>query len=137
MRSFQQLLAPKKETNEINIGPLIDMVFILLIFFMVTTTFNRDNHLELQRPSAQSGQVTNQQVLRVAISGRGEMTVDGNPINPWMLQAKVREALAIRVSKSILLVADHQVETGKLVHVMDECTLAGASDVGVAVEQSR
>jgi len=135
VKSFQQLLVPKKETNEINITPLIDIVFILLIFFMVTTTFNRDNHLDLQRPSAQSGQLTDRQVLRVAINSRGETTVDGTLVNPWMLQARVREALAIRVSKSVLLVADEKVETGSLIRLMDDCTLAGASGVGVAVEQ--
>tara|TARA_Y100001934_G_scaffold106176_1_gene130538 strand:- start:179 stop:592 length:414 start_codon:yes stop_codon:yes gene_type:complete len=137
MKSLQQLLAPKKETNEINIGPLIDMVFILLIFFMVTTTFNRDNQLDIQRPSAQSGQLTDQQVLRVAVSSRGETTVDGKPVNQWMLQARIREALAIRLSKSVLLVADQHVETGDLIRIMDECTLAGASGVGVAVEQAQ
>ena len=137
MRTLEQLLARKKENQEINIAPLIDMVFILLVFFMVTTTFNRDHQLELQRPNSQSGQLTEQQVLRVAINRRSETTVDGKPVNPWMLQTRVREALAIRTSKSVLLVADSHVETGQLIHLMDECTLAGASNVGVAVERIR
>jgi biopolymer transport protein ExbD len=135
MKKIESLLAPKKESQEINIAPLIDIVFILLVFFMVTTTFNRDTHLELERPNAQSGLQSEAQTLRVAIDNRGQITVDGKPINPWMVQSKVHQALSLRTNKTVLLVSDTAVETGRLVQLMDQCTLGGASDVGISVEQ--
>ena len=135
MKKIESLLAPKKETLEINIAPLIDIVFILLVFFMVTTTFNRDTHLKLARPNAQTGLESEAAPLRVAVDQRGQITVDGKPINPWMVQSKVRAALSLRTNKTVLLVSDQAVETGRLVELMDQCTLAGASDVGISVEQ--
>ncbi len=135
MKKIESLLAPKKETLEINIAPLIDIVFILLVFFMVTTTFNRDTHLKLARPNAQTGLESEAATLRVAVDQRGQITVDGKPINPWMVQSKVRAALSLRTNKTVLLVSDQAVETGRLVELMDQCTLAGASDVGISVEQ--
>lgn len=136
MKKTESLLQRRKEAQEINIAPLIDIVFILLVFFMVTTTFNRDNNLDLERPDSSTGHLTEQQALRVAVDRRGQVTVDGRPVNTWMVQSRVREALALRTSKTVLLVSDKHVETGSLVQLMDQCTLAGASDVGVAVEQA-
>ena len=136
MKKIESLLAPRKESQEINIAPLIDIVFILLVFFMVTTTFNRDTHLKLERPNAQTGETSAPQTLRVALDRNDNITVDGKPINPWMVQSKVRAALALRTNKTVLLVADSGVETGRLVQLMDQCSLAGASDVGVSVESA-
>jgi biopolymer transport protein ExbD len=127
----------EREGQEINVAPLIDMVFILLIFFMVTTTFAKDLKLDLQRPDAQSAQEVAREVLRVAVDRTSNMTIDGTPVSPWMLQAKVREALALGHYANVLVVADEKVETGTLVNIVDECRLAGASDVGVAVEEGR
>ena len=120
---------------DVNIAPLIDMVFILLIFFMVTTTFIKDNKLDIERPGAKTSQKADTRSLRVAIGKRGEIFVDGTPVNHWMLQAKIREINARMRIDNVLVVSDRHVETGTLVKVVDQCRLAGVSDVAVAVEQ--
>lgn len=120
--------------EEPNIAPLIDIVFILLIFFVVTTTFVRDLGLEVDRPQAQTGAETPSRVVRVALSSRGELTVDARPTSPWRLEAEVEDRLIHYRDKTVLLVADQGVEAGKLVEVMDACRRAGAVDVAVAVE---
>ncbi len=120
---------------DVNISPLIDMVFILLIFFMVTTTFIRDNKLDIERPGARTAQTADQRSLRVSIGRRGEIFVDGKPVQEWMLQARIRDINARSRVENILVVADRQVETGMLVKVVDQCRLAGIADVAVAVEQ--
>lgn len=122
------------ESNEINIAPLIDIVFILLIFFMVTTTFTRDEEMELQRPEATSGQPADAQALRLGIDVAGRITLEGQPLNRWMVQTHVRRELATRSGAAVLVVADHRVESGLLVEVVDQCRLAGARDVAVAVQ---
>ncbi|MEL6186773.1 MAG: biopolymer transporter ExbD, partial [Myxococcota bacterium] len=79
----------KKERNaDIDLSPLIDMVFILLIFFMVSTTFVKDAQVELKRPSAASATPSSTKSLRVNIDAQGAMYLDGAPVKPWMLQSK-------------------------------------------------
>ena len=121
--------------RDIDIAPLIDIVFILLIFFMVTTTFARDREIDLQRPSAQSGALADNHALRITVDRTGRIRADGERIHPWMLQARLRGLLDGRPSRQVLVVADRGLDTGRLVEVVDGCRLAGASDVAVAVEE--
>lgn len=123
------------ETEEINITPLIDVVFILLIFFMVSTTFVKDLKLDLERPGASSSTKAPSKVLRVHIDKNLNIFVDGQLSKPWMLQSRVRDYLRSGTTKSVLVVTDRTVPAEKLVHVVDQCRLAGALDVGVATEE--
>ena len=123
------------EEEGINIAPLIDMVFILLIFFMVSTTFVRDVKIDLQRPGAKQTQRADNRSVRITVGRRGELFVGDQPVKPWMLQSRVRQLVSSNRVKSVLVLADEKVPTGKLVQVVDQCRLAGAPDVGVAVNQ--
>lgn len=126
---------PKKhEPEDLNISPLIDMVFILLIFFAVSTTFVRDLQVELERPSAQSSAAASTKSVRVYIDRAGTVFVDEKPVNPWMIQSVVRDLLAISSSQTVLVIADRLTPTELLVEVVDQARLAGASEVGVATE---
>jgi len=125
----------RREGQEINIAPLIDMVFILLIFFMVTTTFVRDAKIDIARPGARSAEQADNRSVRVSVGRRGEIFVDTRPVKPWMLQARLREIISRNRIKTVLVIADQHVQTGQLVEVVDQCRLAGAQDVGVAVER--
>ena len=71
-----------RQGEEINIAPLIDMVFILLIFFMVSTTFVRDLQLDLERPGASSAVVADTRALRVQVDRRGGLYLDGQVVKP-------------------------------------------------------
>lgn len=121
--------------RDIDISPLIDVVFILLIFFMVSTTFVKDMKLDLQRPGAASSERAPTKVLRVHLDRHENVYVDGNPVKPWMLQSRVRDALRAGASESVLVITDARVPAEKLIDVVDQCRLAGAADVGVATEQ--
>ncbi len=123
---------PSKE--EPNVAPLIDIVFILLIFFVVTTTFARDLGIEVERPSAGSATEQPVDLLRVAIGANGELTVDGRPTSGWRLRPEVEDRLADYLEKSVLVVADRRTDAEALVDVIDACRQAGASQVAVAVE---
>lgn len=126
----------RKSSDDIgvDISPLIDMVFILLIFFMVTTTFVKDMKLELDRPSAASASRASSKALRVYIDQSGTVWVDEAPVRPWMLQSRVRDSIRSGGSKAVLVVVDKGVPAEKLVDVVDQCRLGGASDVAVATE---
>lgn len=132
MRGRRQRAEPK---SDIDIAPLIDMVFILLIFFMVTTTFVKDMKVEIERPGAQSAQRASSKDLRVVIEAGGEIFIDGNVVRPWMVQSRVRDFLESTGSEQVLVVADRRVAAEKLVEVVDQCRLAGAAHVGVATDK--
>jgi len=127
----------KKEDRlqEVDISPLIDMVFILLIFFMVSTTFVKDMKLELDRPSASSASKASSKVIRVYIDKYGETYVDQQPVKVWAIQGKVRDLLRTSTSKSILVITDQAVQAQRLIEVVDQCRTAGAKDVAVATEK--
>jgi len=125
----------KETVQDLNISPLIDMVFILLIFFMVSTTFVKDMKLELERPSASSSSTASTKAVRLYIDNAGEVYLDGESIRAWVIQSRLRDLLKTKTQKSVLVVTDENVPSGKLVEVVDQARLAGASDVGVATEK--
>jgi biopolymer transport protein ExbD len=122
----------KEAIQDINISPLIDMVFILLIFFMVSTTFVKDMKLDLDRPAAASAVTASTKAIRLYIDSNGEAYLDGEPVRIWVIQSRLRDQLKSSTAKSVLIVTDDGVPAGKLVEVVDQARLAGASDVGVA-----
>jgi biopolymer transport protein ExbD len=122
-------------STEIDISPLIDMVFILLIFFMVSTTFVKDMKLELERPSAKSAQSASSKAVRVHLDRNGAIWLDDAPVKPWMLQSRIRELLSSATSRSVLVVTDRNVAAERLIEVVDQCRLGGADDVGVATTE--
>ncbi|MCB1605446.1 MAG: biopolymer transporter ExbD [Xanthomonadales bacterium] len=124
----------EKENNEgaVDLTPMIDMTFILLIFFMVSTTFVKDMKIDINRPGASTQQVASTKAVRVYIDKQGEVYLDGEPVRIWTLQSRIRDQLRGATGKSVLVVTDEQVPSGRLVEVVDQARLAGAEDVGVA-----
>ena len=124
----------KREQNvdNIDVSPLIDMVFILLIFFMVTTTFVKDMKLDLNRPSAASATLSNEKVIRVYIDNNADVYIDNQPIKVWAMQSKLRDLLRSSTSKAVLVVTDTDIPVEALIDVIDECKQSGAIDVAVS-----
>ncbi len=129
------MFKPRQRANTdpaVDLTPMIDMTFILLIFFMVSTTFVKDMKIDLSRPSAQSQSVASTRAVRIYIDRQGETWLDGQSVRPWVIQSRVRDLLRGMTSKSVLVVTDAQVPSQKLIDVVDAARLAGAEDVGVA-----
>lgn len=120
------------DVDNVDVSPLIDMVFILLIFFMVTTTFTKEMKLDLDRPAAASASLADGKVIRVYIDSAMEVYVDNQPIKIWALQSKVRDLLRTSTDKSVLVVSDNKIPVDALIDVIDECRMAGAKDVAVS-----
>ncbi len=118
--------------QRVDISPLIDMVFILLIFFMVSTTFVKDMKLDLERPSASSATTASTKAIRLYIDNAGDTYLDGQPIQVWVIQSRLRELLSGAGEQSVLVVTDGRVPAERLVEVVDQARRAGAQDVGVA-----
>jgi biopolymer transport protein ExbD len=108
---------------EINVAPLMDMVFILLIFFVVTTVFVEETGVEVQRPAAASAEDLEKSSVLIAVTREGRL-----------VRALVARELAERQMPVIILV-DKSARSGLLVDVIDECKLAGAQRVSIAARR--
>ena len=124
-----------EDETAIDISPLIDMVFILLIFFMVSTTFQKDMDLDINRPKASSASRSSTKAIRIFISSDGNTYMDGQPVRPWMIQSRVKDRLETGSGDDpVLVITDENVPSRKLIEVVDQARLAGATDVGVATD---
>jgi len=128
-------ISKKTRSDEFNISPLIDIVFILLIFFAVSTTFVRDMKLDLERPSAESSTRASTKAVRVYLDRAGNVYIDEQPVKVWMLQSRIREQMRVSTGKQVLVITDQLIPAQKLIDVVDQCRLGGALEVGVATEE--
>ncbi|MBF0197239.1 MAG: biopolymer transporter ExbD [Planctomycetes bacterium] len=125
----------RAQNAEINIAPLLDMVFILLIFFMVTTHFTKDLGLEIDKPSASSAKSLMNESIALAISEDGDLYFNGRRISLFALDASIRRALVHNPSASVMIVADKRSVTESLIEVYDTCKLAGADKIAVGTKE--
>lgn len=132
---MKRFLKEDEAPASLDISPLIDVVFILLIFFMVSTTFVKDMQVELQRPGAASSTPANSKSIRVYIDRNNQIFVDGVQVRSWVLQGKVRDLAKASKADSILVVTDKGVPSERLIEVVDQCRLAGVKEIAVATQE--
>ena len=116
---------------DINMAPLLDCVFLLLIFFMVTTVFVEETGVEIQRPLAASVREFEAHSIMIALTADGRIFHGGREIGLHGVRGVVARQLREREAPVIIL-ADSDARTSPLVALIDECTLAGARRVSVA-----
>jgi len=121
----------KREAN-IDIGPLMDMVFILLIFFVVTSTFTRETGVEVNKPQAQTANQLEKENILIAITRDGTIHIDERQVDLAGLSDVLKGILAKNPEREAVLIADKDAITGKLVSVIDACTMAGVKKVSIA-----
>ena len=122
----------RSTARELNIAPLIDMVFILLIFFIVTTSFVKETGIEVSRPTASTAVSKDTATLLIAIDKDNRIFMDNREIDIRAVRANVERALAENPEGAIVVVADRDSHTGTAIQVMDGCRQAGAEDVSLA-----
>lgn len=118
------------DAGEINLTPMLDVVFIMLIFFIVTTSFIRESGIEIERPESSDANPRPDAQVMVALTPEGAVWVDGRPVDAHHVGAEV--AALINGGGGVVIQADHQSTTGLLVEVMDRIREAGVENVAVA-----
>ena len=129
------LIGKKAANAEVNIGPLLDMVFILLIFFVVTTNFNRETGVDVTKPSSQSAVLLGEKTILVGVSREGTIHVHGRQVTPEGLLTILGRELSQRPDVSVVIVGDAGSTLGRTIEVMDLCTRAGITQVSVSAEK--
>ncbi|MBG9999243.1 biopolymer transporter ExbD [Pseudoalteromonas sp. NSLLW24] len=125
----------EQETGQhIDMSPLLDVVFILLIFFIVTTVFVRESGVEVDKPQAVSASRLEQQVIFLAITDSQQVFFDGSQIGVAGVRSSVEQMLK-QQQRPVVIQADKTVPTELLVQVIDEAKLAGAAQVNLATKQ--
>lgn len=127
----------QKDTTDVgvNLTPLIDMVFILLIFFLVTASFTKEAGIDVDRPSAQTAVRQERGNLVIAISQNGEIWIDNQQVDLRSLRAHVQRLHAQNPEGTVIITADKQSRSGLMVDVMDQVRLAGVSNIAIAAQQ--
>ncbi|PKH04911.1 biopolymer transporter ExbD [Moritella sp. Urea-trap-13] len=114
----------------VDLTPMIDMVFILLIFFLVTASFNKMNAIDIQRPDGATNDMQGAVSLVVSIDAENGVWIEGEPVDIRKLRSRVKTLSGDHTS--VMLNADRSVDTGRLIEVLDQVRLAGVDNVAVA-----
>jgi biopolymer transport protein ExbD len=131
MKSSIEQKIEEASSQDIDLAPLLDVVFILLIFFIVTTVFVRETGVEVDKPSAVSTTMLQNSVLLIAITESREVVYGGTNIGVEGVRSTIAQALK-NSAKPLVIQADKTVPTDLLVRVIDQAKLAGASSVSIA-----
>ena len=121
-----------EDDHEIDMTPLIDIVFILLIFFIVATSFVRETGVEVERPRAATAASKEQVSLMIGISSAGRVYIEGHEIDIQNVKARMESFLAESPGGAVVILADKACPTGITVKVLDSCRLAGVKNLSVA-----
>jgi len=131
-RSFREQQA--EVFNDLDLTPLIDMVFILLIFFIVSTSFIKEAGVVVERPSAVTGESQEAQMV-IAIDAQNVVWMEGASVDVRALPARVGRLLAEREDLGIIVAADVRTNAGLLIKVLDLCRQAGVKNISVATKE--
>ncbi|MDH3646715.1 MAG: biopolymer transporter ExbD [Gammaproteobacteria bacterium] len=120
---------------EINITPMLDIVFIMLIFFIVTTSFVKEVAIDVSRPSNQPQKTERlSEVIAIHILDTGEIMLQQRIIDIRAVRASIETALAAKPNANIVVIANRKADAGLLVRVIDQARIAGADKVSLAAE---
>jgi len=123
-----------EDIAQIDMTPLIDMVFILLIFFIVATSFVRESGVEVNRPQALSATTKEKVSMIIGITSAGRIFIEGQEIDIQNIMGRMNSFLAEVPGGSVVILADKNCPTGITIKVLDYCRLAGITNLSVAAK---
>ena len=120
----------------IDMTPMLDIVFIMLIFFIVTTSFVKESGIDVNRPIAQTSQKKDKgNNILIAITNNEEIWIDKRQIDLRALRANIQRLSNSDDKTSIIIQADMESKTGLLVAVMDQIKMAGIQSISIATKK--
>ena len=125
----------KKASQGLNLTPLIDVVFLLLIFFMLTSHFVRDEVIPLALPTAETGHSPEGELLQVMLDAQGRILVGEEIISKEALENRLQQELQDRSDKRLRIRGDRVASLGMTVYVLDAARKAGAEGVDIVTRE--
>lgn len=133
----EEAAAPEANAGEINLTPMLDVVFIMLIFFVVTASFVREAGIDVNRPDRPDAPPPEDGGILVTIAANNGIWLDGRLIDPRAVRANLERLRAEKPGASVVISADERSVTDTLVRVMDASRAAGIYDIAVAAGRGR
>lgn len=125
-----------EESPQVDLTPLIDVVFILLIFFILSANFQKESSVEVDRPSASSSTVKEaSKTLTVSVDRNHQIWFKGSVVNLTQLQFQMKSVVSKKEKINTIINADKSVDTGTLVQIIDAIRLSGISNVAIATKE--
>ncbi len=128
----RRTIVSNQEESQIELTPMLDVVFIMLIFFIVTTSFVKESGIEVSRPNALTAEKQERASIFIAIKEDGSIWLKKRKIDIDAVRANMEKLHAESPEGAVVIQADKKSETGVLVRVMDQIRLAGVKNISVA-----
>ena len=128
----KQTLQINDDDSDLDMTPMLDIVFIMLIFFVVTTSFVKESGIDINRPSAETAEVKEHGNILVAINEAGQIWIDKRMVDIRAVRANIERLHAENPQGTVVIQSDADATTGILVKVMDQIRLAGVKNVSIA-----
>ncbi len=134
MRRKHRHTTNQDDNSDIDMTPMLDIVFIMLIFFIVTASFIKESGIEVNRPSAATGAPNDTAHIVVSIKSDGEIWIDKRPVDLRAVRANVLRLHVENPLGSVIIAADRDTKTHVLVAVLDQIRQAGIPNPAIATE---
>jgi len=121
---------------DINLTPMLDVVFIMLIFFIVTATFIKQSGINVLRPEAVTAEQKPTVAMLIAISSNGEIWIDKKRVDPTTVRAHIEKLHAENPKGGLVIQADRQSTNEKLMGVLSAARAAGLQEVAISTEKN-
>jgi biopolymer transport protein ExbD len=124
----------EKDEEEVNLTPMLDVVFIMLIFFIVTASFVKESGMDISRPDAVTAIKKERGNILIAITPTGQIWIDRRQVDVRSVRANIERLHAENPQGAVVIQADRESKNGLLVEVMDAAKLAGVESISIAAE---
>ncbi len=135
--SLRRKRAREDDESEVNLTPMLDVVFIMLIFFIVTASFVKESGIDVNRPDAQTAEPKQKASILIAISEDGEIWIKKRRVDIRQVRPNVEKMLAENPLGTVVIQDDEESKNGLFVQVMDAARAAGAFKIAIAAEKKR
>lgn len=125
----------RRRNSGIDISPMMDMTFILLIFFVVTSTFTRETGIDVSKPKASSAKELSRESILIGVTRQGTIHINETQVNLSSLQTILRQMMAESPDRPVIIVSDRDAPSGKIVDVLDECNLSHVRKVSISASK--
>jgi biopolymer transport protein ExbD len=123
-----------EEAGEIDLTPMLDVVFILLIFFIVTSVFVTEAGIDVSKPEASTVEDTSGDMILIAVGPQGDIWIDGDQIDPRFIRARFELRLADAPNSAVIIQGDESASNEQIMLILKAAREANISDVSISAE---